>query len=287
MKSNHLSEELLERVLSRFGFAHRPEPTLENLRRLYAAWCRNIPFDNVRKIIHVRSEDRGPLPGSTAEDFLEAWLKHGTGGTCWSNAGASYALFASLGFPVERGIATMLAAPDIPPNHGTVRATFNGVHHLVDCSMLCMEPLRLDENAETRVKHPAWGVRCANRDGHLHIAWRPLHKVDGFECRLESFGASQEDYRERYEQTRGWSPFNYQVTARKNRGDRVVGMSFGNIVSLEADGSVRQVPMSPSERARVLIEEVGLSEEIVSQLPPDVPTPPPPWSKTAHAAAHN
>src|SRR5262249_43690403 len=139
--------------------------------------------------------------------------------------------------------------------------------------------------AETRVEHPAWGLRCSKPDGRWLVSWRPLHKTDGFECRFESFGATARDYVERYEKTRGWSPFNFELTARLNRGDRVVGAAFGKVVSLEADGSVRQAPATAGDRVRVLIEEIGMSEEIVSQLPLDIPTPPPPGSQTAQAAA--
>lgn len=276
-----LPRELLERVLARLGFTTPPEPTLPGLRDVYGAWCRCIPFDNIRKLIHVRTGNAGPLPGSSPGDFLEAWLRHGTGGTCWSNAGATHALLVSLGFPAVRGIATMLAAPNLPPNHGTVQVMFDGVRYLVDGSILCGEPLRLDERETTRVEHPARGVQCAERNGHLYIAWRPLHKVDGFECRLERFGATAEDFREMYERTRGWSPFNYEANARKNRGEEVVGVAFGDAVTLRADGSVEQVPVTHAERDRVLIEKVGMSEEIVAQLPEDVETPPPPGSKTA------
>ena len=119
-----LSPPLRERVLAKLGFAGSPAPTFENLGAIYAAWCRGVPFDNVRKLIHVRAGNSGPLPGSTAEDFLEAWLKHGTGGTCWSGAGAFHALLASLGFDAARGVGTMLVAPDLPPNHGSVRGDF-------------------------------------------------------------------------------------------------------------------------------------------------------------------
>ena len=286
--ANTLSEDLAERVLKQLGFLQCPELTLESLGELYGAWCQRVPFDNVRKLIHVRAGNDGTLPGGTAEDFFTAWLEHGTGGTCWAGAGAFFSLLTSLGFDAERGVATMLVAPDLPPNHGSVRVSLDGARYLVDCSILHGEPLRLEEDIETHVLHPAWGVRCAQRDDRWHLNWRPLQKVDGFECRLESFGAPQLEYHERYEQTRGWSPFNYQVTARINRGDRVTGLVFGQAVSLEADGTVRQRPVSREERMRLLIEEIGLSEEIVSHLPEDMPTPPPPWSQTAadgHAAA--
>lgn len=280
-----LSDDLIERVLARLGLDAAPEPTPEGLRVLYAAWCQRVPFDNVRKIIHVRGGGEGALPGGTAVDFFEAWLRHGTGGTCWSGAGACATLLGALGFEAVRGIGTMLVAPDLPPNHGTVRVTFDQSSFLVDGSILHGEPLPLGELSTTDIAHPAWGVRCAPREGRLHVSWRPLHKADGFECRIEEFGADGAEFQRRYEETRGWSPFNYEVSARLNRGDRVVGLAFGQAVSLEADGTVQQRPVSQEERVRVLIEELGLSEEIVSQLPPDMPTPPPPGSRTAQAAA--
>jgi len=279
------SQKLRERVLARIGFSAPPEPTLEGLRAIYAAWCRRVPFDNVRKLIHVRRGNAGPLPGSTAEDFLAAWLKHGTGGTCWSGAGAFHAFLTSLGFNPARGVGTMLVAPDLPPNHGTVLVTFGEARYLVDCSILHGEPLPLQEYSETRVEHPAWGVRCSQRDARWHVWWRPLQKLDGFECRLERFGASGGEFQTLYGQTREWSPFNYEVTARLNRDNRVVGLAFGNAVSIESDGSFRETVVTHSERVRVLIEEIGLSEEIVQQLPEDIATPPPPDSRTAQAAA--
>jgi hypothetical protein len=44
---------------------------------------------------------------------------------------------------------------------------------------------------------------------------------------------------------------------------------------------VDQRRLSEDARKRVLIDELGISEEIVEHLPPDTPTPPPPWSRTA------
>lgn len=278
-----LSSELGERVLTRLGFSRTPEPTPDGLRALYAAWCRQVPFDNVRKLIHVRSGNSGPLPGSTPPDFFESWLAHGTGGTCWSGAGAFHALLSSLGFDASRGIATMLVAPHLPPNHGTVLVTLEGRRFLADGSILHGEPLELAEESETRVDHPAWGVRCARREGFWHIAWRPLHKVDGFECRLDRWAASHADYETFYHHTRGWSPFNFEVTARRNRGESVVGVAFGHAVTLNSDGSVHRRPATSGERRRILVEDVGISEELVSQLPEDIPTPPPPGSHTAQS----
>jgi arylamine N-acetyltransferase len=276
-----LPPALRERVLTALGLRAEPEPTLAGLRLVYSAWCRRVPFDNVRKLVHVRSGNRGPLPGSTPEDFFNGWLQFGAGGTCWSGAGALHALLASLGFEADRGLATMLVAPGLPPNHGTVRVTIDTETYLVDSSMLHGDPLRLDPSATTQVVHPAWGLRCAPLEGGWLVSWRPLHRVDGFDCRLESFDQTGADFRRRYDATRGWSPFNYEVTARANRQENVVGLAFGHAVTLRNDGGAGRVIVSHDERVKILIEQIGLTEEIVRRLPRDVATPPPPWSETA------
>ena len=151
LNAEELSLNLLERVLTRLGLSNRPAPTLDGLRTLYAAWCRNVPFDNVRKLIHVHHHDSGPLPGDDATDFFEAWLAYGTGGTCWAGNGALYTLLLSLGFHASRGIGTMLVAPHIPPNHGTVLVTYDDTRYVVDASILHSEPLRLDTGAVVRI----------------------------------------------------------------------------------------------------------------------------------------
>lgn len=282
--ANRLAPDLLERVLLALGLSQRPEPTLDGLARLYTAWCQSIPFDNVRKMIHIRCAAHGPLPGSTAKDFFEAWLKYGTGGTCWSGAGACHALLKALGFNAYRGVATMLVTPNVPPNHGTVMVSFDRDRYLVDCSMLHGAPLQLLTKGNSVIAHPAWGLRTSRRDGRLHIAWRPLHKTDGFECRLERFGVERDEFETLYDITRGWSPFNYEISARLNRGDEVVGAGFGNAVRLCADGSVQSKPMNRELRDRLLIEEIGIAEELVAQLPEDIKTPPPPWARSAEEA---
>src|ERR671930_2797359 len=86
-KTEELSIDLLERVLMKLGLSNRPAPTLDGLQTLYAAWCRKVPFDNVRKLIHLYNHDPGPLPGDDATDFFNAWLTYGTGGTCWAGHG--------------------------------------------------------------------------------------------------------------------------------------------------------------------------------------------------------
>lgn len=278
-----LTPALTERVLSGLGFDARPEPNLEGLTAIYAAWCQRVPFDNVRKLMHLRGLQAGPLPGETAEDFFEAWLDYGTGGTCWAGNGALQALLRSLDFDAQRGLATMLVAPNIPPNHGTVMVRCGRGRYLVDASMLYGAPLILDERAPTAITHGAWGVQCARRERHWIIRWRPLHATGGVDCRIERLVTSALSFHERHERSRGWSPFNYALYARLNRGSTVLGTAFGQRVELDAEGSVWAGPLPAAERAQLLIEQLGMRESLISQLPLDLPTPPPPQSASARA----
>ena len=123
-------------VVQRFGIG-TPAPDLDGLRTVYAAWCEAVPFDNVLKLIHCAEGRRGPLPGSTADDFFETWLEQGTGGTCWAGNGALHDLLEALGFDVTRVFATMMSAPDARgPNHGSVLVRADGERWLVDASIL-------------------------------------------------------------------------------------------------------------------------------------------------------
>ena len=274
--------ELLERVLAKLGLSEPPPPTLEGLRALYAAWCRKAPFDNIRKLIHMHSHDPGPLPGDDATDFFEAWLAYGTGGTCWAGNGALRALLASLGFDAARGLCTMLVAPDIPPNHGSVLVTHEENRYVVDASILHSEPLRLDD-APSAIAHPAWGVECDKRDGQWFIRWRSMFSADGLDCRIEALSVTRDTFRERHEATRAWGPFNYELHFRLVRGDTVVGMALGERVEYDRSGACVRTPIDDAERRRLLIEDMGIHEAIVQRLPADTPTPPPPWSRTAQS----
>jgi len=273
---DELPRDLVERVLTGLGLTTTPAADLAGLSTLYGAWCRHVPFDNIRKLIHLRSRSPGVLPGDSPQDFFDAWLRFRTGGTCWAGNGALCALLGALGFHVRRGVGTMLVRPNVPPNHGTVIADFDGRLYVVDASILHSEPLLLDETKVTRINHPAWGIECARRDGRFHIRWRSIQLPTGVDCRIDQLSATREEFRERHERTRAWSPFNFELHARLIRGESVVGIALGQRVEFTAGGEVSQRPLAGDERTRVLVEEIGISPEIVARLPPDVPMPPPP-----------
>ena len=128
-------------MAERLGLDSRLPTDIIGLNTLYGAWCSNVPFDNVRKLIALRTGDTGLLPGSDATDFLENFLEHGTGGTCWSSSNALFELVIANGFNARRVAGSMR---DLGvPGHGSVKVNVNGMDWLVDSSMLTMFPIPL------------------------------------------------------------------------------------------------------------------------------------------------
>lgn len=274
-----LERGLVERVLERLGFAKPPAPDASGLAALYGAWCAGVPFDNVRKRLHVAAKDPARLPGDDPPEFFAAWLAYGTGGTCWAGNGALCELLVALGFDAERGVATMMALPDLPPNHGTVYVTLDGRRFGVDASILFGEPLALLEvDGETSaIGHPAWGVRARRERGVTYVRWQALHRPD-LDCRLEPIPTDAADYRKRHEATRAWSPFNYSISARLNRDGGVVGLALGQRGEITPSGQLLVRPFEPGERTRFLVETMGIAESLAAALPPDEPLPSPPFA---------
>jgi N-hydroxyarylamine O-acetyltransferase len=280
-----LAPALVEAVLERLGLDSRPEPDAAGLAAVHEAFCSRVPFDNVLKRIQLAEGAGGALPGDEPAAFFAAWLRHGTGGTCWALSGALHALLTALGFRATRGLSTMLVAPDLPPNHGTVAVQLEGELRLADPVLKLAAPLRLDPRAATAVDHPARGARCEPKGAAWTVHWRPLHLAEPLGCRIDRLGASAADFASLHEGTRAWSPFNFQLYVRLARGDALEGLGFGQRQLLDASGALQVHESDEVERRRYLVEVAGMSEEIASRLPPDVPTPPPPGSDTSARSA--
>lgn len=267
-------------MLERLGLGSRPAVDGGGLFRIYASWCHSVAFDNVQKRIAFAEGAKGPLPGDVPAEFFETWLAEGTGGTCWAANGALCELLAALGFDAQRRVATMLVAPGLPPNHGTVTVTLGDTRFLVDASMLHVEPLPLRRDAVTRVGAESWGAEARWEEGSFVIRWRPLH-VDSIDCRIASSCAEASEFSRWHEKTRSWSPFNYQLSARLHQVDGPLGAAFGEAAGIAPQQGRWQRPFEREERLRFLVEVLGVRESTAARLPPDDPMPPPPGAPTA------
>ncbi len=271
---------MVERLLERFDMPAYPDESPAGLEALYRAWCRNVPFDNIRKLIAVRNGDTSPLPGDVPADFLNAFLEHGVGGTCWAGNGALATLLVALGFDAVRAVGTMMVAPGIPPNHGSVAVRFGAETFITDASIMHFKPLRVNAAEVTRIDHPAYGVIGHWVDGAFMIRWRPWNRPEGLDCRIDSWSVDETRFRGQHEGTRTWSPFNYELTFNLVRNGGRIGVSGGQRVALDAAGVETASPLG-DERMAYLVDVLGVSEALAARLPEDQPTPPPPGSRTA------
>lgn len=268
-----LSPGVVERSIEKLGFSGRPSLDARGLASVYDAWCRSVPFDNICKRIHVAARDPKPLPGDTPEEFFETWLRTGAGGTCWAGNGALSALLASLGFRARRGVGTMLVVEGLEPNHGTVSVAIEDRTFLVDASILHGEPLELRAGESSSVGG-AWGVEARPDGERWRVAWRGPG-MPSLDCRIETLASDAAEFQTRHESTRAWSPFNFGLMLRLNRGDSVVCTERGHRCRIDADGTVEQRPFEADERIGFLVDEIGIAEELAAAIPDDEPMPSP------------
>ena len=106
-----------------------------------------------------------------------------------------------------------------------------------------------------------------------------MQRDDPFDCRVDEFPVDASRFRQQHEATRDWSPFNFELNMNLVRGDERIGVALNHTVRIDAAGRVTREPLT--DRVTYLVEVMGLGEEIAAQIPPDVPTPPPPGSRTA------
>ncbi len=260
---SELSPGLIERMLSRLGFDAEPGIDRKGLEALYLAWCRAVPFDNVRKRIALLERNPGPLPGGQPGDFLSAFLEHGTGGTCWPSSNGLHALVHACGFDVRRISASMADRND--HNHGSLVVRLAGEELLVDSSMLNEAPIPLPRERTAALEHPVHPIRIEPAEAGLLIHWGMSMSADTMPCRLLRDPVDETFYLERYEISRGVSVFNAGLYARRNFPGRLV--SFAGTTRFEKTASgVTSRALAPDELRAALVTELGLSEAIVARL---------------------
>ena len=252
--------DVVDRVFARLGFAAKPKPDKAGLDALYAAWCSNVPFDNLRKRIALASGKPDPLPGGLAEDFLAAYLEHGTSGTCWPSSNGLHALVSAVGFDVRRISASMFDRND--NNHGSLIVRLDGAQWLVDSAMLCGAPIRLERGVASDRADPVHPIRVEPVDDSFRIHWSTGQSAATLPCRLMQDPVDESFYLERYEKSRTYSVFNNALYARKSFPGRLVNF-IGRTRFEKSAGGVTSRELEPAELREALVGEFGYSPAIV------------------------
>ena len=230
-----LDARLLERVKTALGLSGPIQNTVDGLSAVYGAWCRRVPFDNIRKMIDLSGGSGGRLGGLEAEDFFENWIENGIGGTCWPSSNALCVLLRSLGFEARRVAGSMFDLGVI--NHGTVKVRIAGRDWLADTSMITNVPLPVSEELYIG---PKFGVTAEVEPvGRSHVIWADFVPMPVYvPCRLHSDPVDLDLYEERYEIfSRERSPFNNRLYFRIG-GPQGSSVILGNYMFRRVGGEV-------------------------------------------------
>lgn len=211
MAIHPLTERGVDEIVGHLGLSERPPTDEDGLAMLYRAWCRRVPFDNLRKIV-ARHFDLPEMPGIDPPDFFAAWQLTGAGATCWGSNNALHALLTGLGFDARLRAASMF---DTEINHGTTLVKIGEIDWLVDTSVHSDKPLPLVEGQAATVDHEGyvtsvrpdpegWLIDCPTPDPSVALPCR-LH---GDLTHAETEAAN--------EKSRDWSPFNDGICAQIN-----------------------------------------------------------------------
>jgi N-hydroxyarylamine O-acetyltransferase len=271
-----ISDDLVRRVRARLDLGSVSIDE-EGMRRVYAAWCTHVPFDNIQKRVWL-AERRGPMPGDDAARFFEDFLAHGTGGTCWGSSGALHALLRALGFDARRAAGTMMLDTPDPSrrlNHGTVIVAFDNARArwLLDTHVLTVAPLRLPEgDAITSVDGVA-AVRAQRSEefGGIRVRFDPNNgRVPEMSCLLERDEVDDAFCTERHLASETSGPFNAGAYVRRHHRGALVFVGLG--MRRDRDrADVRVIILNDRSSRDDALRNLGFSAEIVSRLPDDHP----------------
>jgi hypothetical protein len=234
---------------------------LPGLTAVYAAWCRNVPFDNVRKM-NVLGEGGTPsLPGRTAEEFFENWLAHGTGATCWPASNALYVLLRTLGFDARRVAGNMRDLGKT--THASVIVSIDGAEWLVDASLQTLQPipLRRELYASSDLVYPA---ECEPVEDGWLLWWLVPPGQEFIPCRIFPQERTWQFYMDSYERSRGIGPFNQKLYARRSWPEEVVVL-FGNTRFRKSAAGVDARELDREQLCVALHEDIGISPEMIER----------------------
>ena len=268
----HLSPTLVERVLEKLGLPNWPALDLNGLNSVYAAICGSIPFDNVQKRIWFASDRTKPVTGGDPVEFFENWLKHGTGGTCWAGNGGMYAIAHALGFNARR-MAGSVIVPNYPSgaNHGSVLVTLDGIEYVFDHTFGGFQAAALIPGNRASTGTGIHSVEVVPVQGgfeiFFHLGW--TEDALAFRTEAEHDPVDHDFFVSRYDNASRVGFFNDSVMISRRFADSIVTIGRGYKLVLSTAG-LKKAALTKAQRDQVLIEELGLSPEVVSMIPPDV-----------------
>ena len=261
-------------MLDQLGLAERPPLDRAGLNALYAAFSGRVPDDNIQKRIWFASDQTTPVTGGDPTRFFANWLAHGTGGTCWPINGALCTLLQSVGFDAHR-VAGRIVVDEFPGiNHGSVIVALDGAHYLTDGQIASFNPLPLTPGAPSRSGTGLHDISAEPVAGGFEATFYPGVKRETalrFRTDPDHDPVDHAFFLGGYDRSRHSSPFNAALYICRHYPYSILTVFRHIKIAVAADNTVTNTKISDADRRWVLIEELGVSEEVVKALPPDEP----------------
>ncbi|CAM1373136.1 arylamine N-acetyltransferase [Tenacibaculum xiamenense] len=254
------SSAIIRKILSRFNIT-TIECNEEGLKKIYQAWCRNIPFDNFWKRLEL---EKTPFISKDQIDpsaFFEAWLEHGVGGTCWTTTNALQYLLEELGFQTKIVGGSMGDMGMV--NHGSlIVTTNNGKEFIVDTSISNETPIELTPKTIDNAPH---SIQLMDEGEKRSIFFEFPSKKDLMKCAIYNNTFSTEDLYNAHKESYTNSLFNDCVYIKKNN-EFGINTIIGDTLYTKTKNNVKKVTLNREEIKTVLLDTMGLSQELIDHI---------------------
>jgi len=252
---------LLDRVLERWGEAPPDETNLAALDRLHRAFLREVPFENVTKLIKAARTGASPASIRTPVEFWEEHLRWGSGGTCFAATFAYQFLLRYMGF-TSRLLFCHLPA-EVRQAHAALLVTADEGEVLVDVGYALPAPVPLSEAGAIRRRTPYYDLELRSGPGEEWLVFSEDDRGQRFRYRFQAAPVTEAEFRAAWGNTfRPDAPYMRRLAlGRFVEGARYLFRAPDRIFEIRREGE--QAHRLPEPRVAALSERFGLPEPLI------------------------
>jgi arylamine N-acetyltransferase len=191
---------MIENILQHLKVKRSP-PTLEYLQELMTAYCSNVPWESVSKIVKKSLCDKTIDCLRPEDEFWSSAFQYGTGGTCYESNWAFFCFLKNLGF---QGYLTINKILDKSSVHSAIVITISDKKYIVDIGYPTYAPIPVIEGSVTVADNFPVNYRCTPASSKeyiienfphpkpylYHFTDTPVHPKDYLEIARSDYGES-------------------------------------------------------------------------------------------------
>lgn len=251
------------RLLDAWGVSPPAGAGRRDLDVLHAACLKQVPFENVTKLLRAARAGRADAARRRPVEFWEDHLRWGTGGTCFSATSAFRWLLRRFGFRVRTLFCHLPA--HAPRAHTALLVETTSGPCLTDVGYALPAPVPLPRRDAIRRRTPWYDVEIRRGPGGELLVFSADDRGTRFRYRFKPVGVGAAAFREAWLETlRPDARLMRRLALGKLRdGTRTLYAEPGHLVVLSRSDQRRVEIGEP--RARRLAECFGLPEDLIAE----------------------